>query len=406
MAARIRPNLLAAALAGISVPVMAWLTLYGYGWNDYGTEAQPAFAALVAGHVGRFLASVPAYGGSLVERAPFAALPALWGGGALAVYRTAALPCLLAAAVFGVWLVARLRASGSTRLARGLALFLCVANPMTPSALEVGHPEELLGAVLCAAAVLLALDERPVWSGLLLGLAVANKDWAVLAIGPVLLALPNRRVLALVVAGGTAAAILAPIMVEQAGAFTNATGAVATQTGPIFQPWQLWWFFGSHGHVVHGLFGTVKPGYRTPPSWLGSFPHLLIVALAAPLTLLRARLPQPREGALLLLALLLLLRCALDPWNTGYYALPFLFALLAWETRTRREPAVLTLAASFAAWGVMQWLPDHAGADAQALAFAALAVPALALLSAAVYWPNRLHSTGNLDGRPVLPKTA
>ena len=38
--------------------------------------------------------------------------------------------------------------------------------------------------------------------------------------------------------------------------------------GAIFQPWQLWWFLGSHGPVVRDAFGTVKVGYRTPPAWI------------------------------------------------------------------------------------------------------------------------------------------
>ena len=105
------------ACAGCAVT--AWLGLYGFAWNDYETEAKPAFDALVAGHVSSFLALAPAYGGSLVERAPFALLPGLWGGGALAVYRMVALPCLLAAAVLGVWLVTRMRTAGAGRLARG-----------------------------------------------------------------------------------------------------------------------------------------------------------------------------------------------------------------------------------------------------------------------------------------------
>ena len=108
-----------------------------------------------------------------------------------------ALPCLLAAAALGVWLVAQMRRrTGPARsLARAVALGVCVANPLTLRALELGHPEELLGGALCVAAVLLAARERPLWAGLALGLAIANKEWALLAVGPVLLALPSRRAL-------------------------------------------------------------------------------------------------------------------------------------------------------------------------------------------------------------------
>ncbi len=408
MVARARENLLVAVLGLGAAVTVGWLTLYGFAWNDYDTEAAPAYAALVAGHLNRFLTLAPAYGGSLVLRAPFAALPALWGGGALAVYRLAATPCLLASVAFGVWLVARMRATGRGRLARSVALFLCVANPLTLPALEVGHPEELLGAVLCVVAVLLAMADRPLWAGVVLGLAIANKEWAVLAAGPVVLALQHRRPAALAAAGAVTGIVLAPLLLAHASGFAASVGAVATQTGSIFQPWQLWWFLGSHGHVVYGLFGAIKPGYRTPPGWLGPFPHLLIGALVVPLTAVRMRMRRPRADgdALLLLALLLLLRCALDPWNTSYYALPFLFALLVWETRARAEPPVLTLAASFAAWAVMQWLPNHASADLQALAFAALAVPAIALLGLAVYAANALRHAPVLDAKTRVAGTA
>ena len=67
-----------------------------------------------------------------------------------------ALPCLLAAVILGVWLTARMRADGRSTLARAVALGVCVANPVTLLALEVGHPEETPRRVLCVAAVLVA----------------------------------------------------------------------------------------------------------------------------------------------------------------------------------------------------------------------------------------------------------
>ena len=64
------------------------------------------------------------------------------------------------------------------------------------------------------------------------------------------------------------------------------------------------------------------------------------------------------EQILLLLALLFLLRCVLDPWNIVYYELPFLLALLAWEALCRPErPPVLTLAATALVWITLQRAP-------------------------------------------------
>lgn len=129
MRQRLRENALCASVAASCCAAIAWLGLYGFAWNDYDHEARSAYDALVHGHVARFLALAPAYGGSLVERAPFALLPGLWGGGQLAVYRLVALPCLLATAALGVFLVARMRSRGRGLLARTVALGVCVANP-------------------------------------------------------------------------------------------------------------------------------------------------------------------------------------------------------------------------------------------------------------------------------------
>jgi hypothetical protein len=418
-------------MAGAGCATMAWLGLYGFIWNDYDNEARPAFDALVHGHVLEFLRLAPAYGGSLVERAPFALAPGLWGGGQLAVYRMVALPCLLAVAVLGVWLVSRMRAEGRSTLARAVTLGVCVANPLALRALELGHPEELLGACLCVAAVLLAGHDRPLWAGALLGLAVANKEWALLAAGPVLLALPARRRLpCLASAGGLAAAVLAPLALVGSGGFVAVTRGVAATPPAIFQPWQLWWFFGHHGPLVHGLFGP-KPGYRTGPAWTGALSHPLILAAGLAVTaalwlrLRRARptaalaptmtfgrratghlLPRRRPGtagadrpaagmlpvrdALLALALLLLLRCVLDTWDAVYYPLPFVFALLSWEVLgSVARPPVLALSSTVLAWIGFQWLPEHVSPDAQAAIFLAWSLPLAAVLGRWLYGQGR-----------------
>lgn len=392
----IRENALAACAVAVALLTVAWLGLYGWAWTDWDTEARPAVDALLAGHVVRFLHLAPAYGGSLILRAPFVMLTKLWHGGELAIYRASAAPCLLAAGALGLWLCARMRARGLSRWARAIALLLCVANPLTLSALELGHPEELLGAVLCVAAVLCAMHDRPTWAGILLGLAIANKEWAVLAIGPVLVALPEARVRALAIAGGVAAAVLAPLILVGSGGFTAQAAASGLDTGPIFQPWQIWWFLGSHGHVVTGLNGNIKVGYRTPPGWVESLGHPLIVAIMPPLTLLYARLRgitarRPVNGALLLLTLLLALRCVLDPWDTSYYSLPFLLALVSWESLSFDRPPVFALVAALAGWVIFQqtsMATFSLSADMQAMVFALISIPSVLAITAALYGPG------------------
>lgn len=389
----IRGNAVTLGAAGAALLVMGWLGLYGWAWTDWDREARPAVDALLAGHVTQFLQLAPAYGGSLIIRAPFVLLTKLWHGDELSIYRASAAPCLAAAGALGVWLSARMRATGRSSWARAVALALCVANPLTLPALEIGHPEELLGAVLCIAAVLCAMNDRPIWAAVLLGLAIANKEWAVLAVGPVLVALDRARLQALVVSGVIAGAIVAPFMFGVAG------GAVASglSGSTIFQPWQIWWFLGSHGHIVRGLNGNIKVGYRTPPGWIESMGHPLVVAIMLPLSALFATVRRRRtyrvpNAPLLLMALLLALRCVLDPWDTSYYALPCLLVLLTWESLSVNRPPAMALTASFGAWFIFERTATLGiSADMQALVFAVVSIPALMTLSVAVYAPGAVR---------------
>jgi hypothetical protein len=406
----LRENALCASVAAAGCAVTAWLGLYSFVWNDYETEARPSYDALVHGHVLAFLRLAPAYGGSLIERAPFALLPGLWGGGQLAVYRMAALPCLLALAALSVWLCARMRAERRSTLARAVAVGVCVANPLTLSALELGHPEEVLGACLCVAAVVLASRNRPIWAGVALGLAIANKEWALLAAGPVLLALPTqlgvrgaagltRRHRPLLTCAASAcivtALILAPLGLVSGG-FLASARAAAVPGGALFQPWQVWWFFGSHGALVHGAFGIPLPGYRIGPSWAGTISHPLIIAvglaLAAGLGLARrhgGRVVDERS-AMLLLALVLLLRCMLDTWDIGYYMLPFTIALLAWEVRGAYRSPILVLASTVLPWiGLNELSARGIPPDVQAALFLAWTVPLAAWLGLRLFSAER-----------------
>jgi hypothetical protein len=181
---------------------------------------------------------------------------------------------------------------------------------------------------------------------------------------------------------------LAPLSLVGSGGFiANARGAAAPPS-TIFQPWQVWWFLGHHGQVVKGLFGGIKPGYRVAPSWIGSVSHPLIIALGLPLTAILWRRERRPGQALALLTLLMLLRCMLDSWDTTYYTLPFVFALLAWEVLSFERPPVLAFLASVSVWVIFQWLPLHVSADAQSVFFLAFSLPALGAITAWLYKPN------------------
>lgn len=405
---RLRENAAAVCAAAGGLLVIAWLGLHVGSWPDWEAESRPAVEALLRGDVLRFLEAAPAYGGSLVLRAPFMLFTKLWHGTDLALYTASAVPCLAAAGAFGVWLVARMRAQGSSSLARTVALLLCVANPLTIPALQIGHPEELLGAVLCVVAVLCALGDRPTWAAVALGLAVANKEWAVLALGPMLVALPRARLRALITTGVVAGAVCAPLLVAPlirgSGGFVDQATGAGLNSGAIFQPWQIWWFLGSPAHTARGLLSA----YRVAPAWVGTVAHPLVIAVMPPLTALYARRRRGRvrhrpNDVLLLLALLLALRCVLDPWDISYYCLPSLLALLSWETLTYTRPPVVTLGATFAAWFSLRETASVAldlSPDMQAMVFAAVSVAAIVALAIGVYAPGfrqRLASRSRRD---------
>jgi hypothetical protein len=403
VSARLRSEWAWWAAALLAVAAMSWAGLVGFAWSDYDSEVSAAFRALMAGDAAGFLGSLPAYGGSLVLRAPFAAAVAWLGGGELAVFRAVSIPCLVAVAVLALALVRRMGARGRSAGGRALVLGLCVANPVTLRALEIGHPEELLCAALAIGAVLAAADRRTVAAAVLLGLAIATKAWAVLAIGPVLLALPARRPAALAIAGAVSAAALAPIAL--AGAH-EAIVAGASTGSVIFVPWQAFWFLGDTGHVVIGGDGLPKPaGYRVPPEWLAPLTHPLIASLVVPLSLLWARLrgaaPRCRGEELLgLLAVLLLARCVLDPWNVVYYELPFLLALLAWEALCRPgRPPVVALATTAVVWLTFEHAPAWLSPDMQSALFLAWSLPLAAWLATATFRVPRARPAAGAVGQ-------
>jgi hypothetical protein len=134
-------------------------------------------------------------------------------------------------------------------------------------------------------------------------------------------------------------------------------------------------------------------GAAVTPSWLAPIAKPLIVGLTIPLSALWAhRRRGPRTDALLLLALLLLVRCVLDPWNVLYYHLPLVVALLAWEVLDGRRIPVLSLATTGAVWLTFSTY-DTAYSDGPWLAYLAWTLPLAAHLSWRLY-------------RPALPRLA
>jgi Glycosyltransferase family 87 len=305
--------------------------------TDYPWDAGPAIASLAHGDIHSFAADQAQMGPlSLILRAPLAALA---GPNSIWAYRLGAFACLLAVVGLGALLARR---AGPVHAA--IAAALLIVNPVSVDALRLGHPEERLGSALCVIALLLA-RERRVAAGIALGAALATKQWALIAIAPVLLAAPRdeRRRLALT-AAGVAAAITGPFAVADPHAFLEAMrhpafGVAEMRTG------NFWGWAATTSHISLGG-GDMGTAY-TVPQWLqhGAHPLVALLTLGLGAAALRAR---RAVDPLALLALLMLARCALDPWDHAYYHAPFLAALIAWEVlQARRAPWLSAACAGF-----------------------------------------------------------
>jgi hypothetical protein len=305
-------------------------------WADYFLEAWPAYFGLRTGGLHEFLRLMPAYSGFVTL---IGAPTALLGASMEWTFRLQAIPGVLAL----IGLAVALHAPRERRQAL-LAIALVAGSPVAYLALDAGHPEDVLAAATATAGVLAAVRGRATLTALLLTVAVLAKQTAVLALLPAALALPRPKLRVLVAPVIAALAVYGPLLLLRPGG--AATGVAA---GSYFHPWQIWWPLGVPSDPAWAAAGH---GDITSPAWLAPIPHPLIVALALPLSLAwwwRAGHDRPREDALAVFALLGLERCLLDPWNLGYYQLPLVLALAAWETEKRRPP-VITLATTGAIW--------------------------------------------------------
>jgi Glycosyltransferase family 87 len=360
---------------------------------DYFADASPAIDALVRGDLQAFFTQHALMGPfSLLVRAPFVAL--VFDRSIETVYFAGVLPCLAGVAALVAALRRRMAALGRPAAAIGLVTLVALLNTGTFRAIHWGHPEELLAGALCAGAVLAALRDRTLAAALLLGLAVATKQWAVIATVPVLLAASQRRIGIALLAGAIAAAFTLPMIVLAPDSFVSVHKDAVVAVGNVSPP-NVWFPFSSpREHVASGLGSGFL--YEIP-GWLSALTHPLIVLLGLPLGALylrRRRDAGAREDALGLLALLLLARCLLDPWNIDYYHAPFLLALLSWEAVARDGwPRLTVLAGALLAATFPASLTTMSAMSAEPLRYClpylAWALPLAAWLATGVFAPAR-----------------
>ena len=392
---RISNVLAGAAIAAAMVIIMRSSIGFADGL-DYFTDASFAIDELARGNLAGF-AQNPALMGdfSLFLRAPFVWL--VFEQHLTVVYLVGALPCLAAVAALGWYLRSRMLALGRPALAALLVGLLAVLNPGTLRALHWGHPEEFLAGALCVGAIIAATRRRSLLAGLLLGLAVATKQWAVIAVIPTLLAACDHRIRLLLVSGAVAGAIALPNLLLAPQSVVGMHTSLA-QAQPVASPPNVWWPISTPRTAAERRESSKGFGAKIP-AWAATLSHPLIVLLAVPLGWLfwRRRAQLAAHDVLGLFALLMLARCFLDPWNIDYYHAPFLLALLSWEALARDGWPRMTLFA-----GVALTLTFPATIDsmsqmsAESLRYCATylvwALPLAGWLSMALFAPRRLES--------------
>jgi hypothetical protein len=394
-------------LPGALLPIaILWLVLTITRTGDWGSDSWPAVHALAQGDIAGYLSAKAMMGpfATLVQ-APFAAISA---AGPMDAYRWAVLPCLLAAGILGLYLADIAARRGASRVAQLLIAALCLLNPLTLQALNSGHPEEVLTAALTVAAVASAAEGHGRRTAVLLGLAIASKQWAVIAILPVLLALPGRRIRVGVAAAVVAVALTLPSVIAAPGVFSE-TNHSAASAGRVVTPWSVWYPLATvRTESVGKGPGQLTLQVHEVPSPIGSLSHPLILLLAVllpvALALRRGRTSLSGADAMALLALLALLRCALDPVDNLYYHAPLLLALLGWDALDSRGLPLRGLSA--AAFALLFWHWSRNLSDIQAFntAYLVMIVTAGLAVALALFKPGgwtRVRS-GQTSRRRIL----
>lgn len=351
-----RPTLLPlVALGSLTAVCVAITTATTGDYNAHGAvagdNAGPALAALSHGDISAFIALQPLMGlTSLLLRLPFVWIGALLHSSALDIFRAGAAACLLPAGALCAWIVAKRTRSriGATAAVVAAALILC--SPSTRDAVAIGHPEEVLAATLTTGAVLAAAADLDLAAGLLLGLAVGTKQWALLGAVPVLIASSAPRIRMIVVAGATGLLLTASAPLADPGAFSRASAGVGG--GHIADPFSIWWGFGSPSRVGAGAGAPVTA--HTLPFGLtrtdASAVTLAIGLAALALAGARRRIWKGPADALALLALLGLIRCLADPVPLQYNFVEVIIPLAVWEVIARRRLPLAAALAVCAAW--------------------------------------------------------
>ena len=385
--------------------VLALATLAG--GLDYYVDPAGSIDALVRGDWNGFFAEQPLMGSlSLVLRAPFVAL--VFDADIETVYYAGVLPCLAVLVVLTFAVLRRMEAAGRTTGDRAVVALLCLGTLPLMRSIHWGHPEEILASALVIAGMLAAGGSRPAVAGVLIGLAFASKQWALLAVLPALLVLTRGRIALLAAAGITVAVFTLPMLVGNPDRFFD----VLRAAGSIDPQYELGMRERAPGaHVnpqsVFLPFAKDEPFQDNELLFVSeavarfAHPAILLIGFTIPLLLWRRAGRLPLLAGLRLLALVFALRGVLDPMSLDYYHLPLVLALAAAAAVGGRRDvrlavwatAGLTLAFAEPAVGVPE-LEQHAGA--KFLVYMATMVPLIYALGRGLLADTKRASRSDL----------
>lgn len=326
-------------------PLSRWLLLLGAfvtsiyvaltapGTGDYPNDAGPAMTALLHANLHAFASATPAMGElSLYLRLPFAALAYLGSPTEMSIYRWGAVPCVASVALLGVWLARIARSRGTGLVGQVAIVAVALFNPMVHSALLLGHPEELLTTSLAVGAIVSAAQRRVILTTVLLGLAIASKQWAVIAMFPVVAVFPGRRVHVISGAAAIVTAVSLPALLISAPTFLH-NQLVLVHEHYLAPAWDSWLFLVSPRVTLPVGGGLTYTGPHLSSTVVGLLhPLIIVVAIAIGVYVARrVRTHLTLDAWFAAIALAFLLRCALDTETMPYYEAPLFMTLLAWD---------------------------------------------------------------------------
>lgn len=305
--------------------------------------------ALAQGDLSAFADAIPAVGiVSLLLRAPAAVVG---GSDLLLVHRLGSWLCLLAVVALAVAVDARAAKDGRPPLYRLITAVLLVASPGVLWSIDTGHPEEFLGGALCVGAVIAATGGRPWLAAVLLGLAIGNKQWALIAVAPVLLAigeprwLDPQRLKAGALAALVAAVCVAPVALANPARY-EAVSRSLTKTERVYVQ-SIWYPVSPKQARSVPMSGADAIDFQTAKLPLGlTRGDATVLVLLASLALVPLSLRGGRglSDPLAALTALLALRVVFDPMNLDYYLAPALLSIAAWDS-LRGPPSKVPLVA-------------------------------------------------------------